>query len=235
MPDPVRLEKAELIEIDADQFVINPDKRTKVQFNPETLKVSFSNQLKTPDGGGDQTGTAARQFVGAGVTKLSLQLWFDVTAPARDLPEVNDVRKLTSRVAYFITPREVSKGSKKMVPPIVRFIWGSFQFDGMMDALEESLEMFSPDGRPLRAGVTLSLSQQRIQFMFFDEKKSLQMRRMGKAGTRPMAQASSGSTVQKMASDAGRPDDWQSIAAANGIENPRRLEPGQLVNFFELE
>ena len=53
-----------------------------VQFNPETLKVSFANQIQTPSGAGDQSGTPARQFVGAGTTKLALQLWFDVTALA---------------------------------------------------------------------------------------------------------------------------------------------------------
>jgi hypothetical protein len=32
-----------------------------------------------------------------------------------------------------------------------------------------------------------------------------------------------------MASVSGK-DDWQSIVAANGIENPRRLRPGQLID-----
>ena len=51
-----------------------------VQFNPETLKVTFANQIVQGSGAGDQRGSPARQFVGAGTTKLSLQLWFDVTA-----------------------------------------------------------------------------------------------------------------------------------------------------------
>ena len=37
-----------------------------MQFNPETLKVSFANQIQTPSGTGDQKGTPARQFVGDG-------------------------------------------------------------------------------------------------------------------------------------------------------------------------
>src|SRR5919108_4787182 len=109
MPEPARLEKAELHELRSDFADELPGgQKTKVQFNPETLKVSYSNQLVTPEGGGggDKSGTPARQFVGAGTTKLSLQLWFDVTAP---LPEgeqaVEDVRKLTEKVAYFITPK----------------------------------------------------------------------------------------------------------------------------------
>ena len=54
----------------------------KVQFNPETLKVTFANQIAARRrGAATRRGTPARQFVGAGTTKLALQLWFDVTAP----------------------------------------------------------------------------------------------------------------------------------------------------------
>jgi hypothetical protein len=139
MPDSLKLEKAELHELDAEfKNEINTDKNCKVQFNPESLKVSFANQVATPSGAGDQKGTPARQFVGAGTTKLSLQLWFDVSAPMpTDETVETDVRKLTGKVAYFITPKQEGD---KFVPPAVRFLWGSFQFDGIMESLEESLE-----------------------------------------------------------------------------------------------
>ena len=145
MTEVTKPEKAELREMDADfKNEKNKEKWTKVQFNPETLKVSFANQLVSPDGGGDKTGPAPRQFVGAGTTKLSLQIWFDITVPQPDgLPVVDDVRKLTQRVAYFITPRQDPPGSNTFFPPAVRFLWGSFQFDGLMDSLKESLEFFS--------------------------------------------------------------------------------------------
>ena len=226
MPEPVRLEKAEFRQLDASfQNEIKPDTWVTVQFNPETLKVGFANQVKTPDGAGDQTGPAARQFVGAGTTKLGLQLWFDVTALADGAAKENDVRKLTQKVAYYITPQE---DGDKLVPPAVRFIWGSFQFDGIVESLEESLELFSPEGRPLRASVSLNLTQQRItKFTFRDTAAA------GPApplGTRPLAQASAGSTVQGLAAGAGQGGNWQAIAAANGIENPRLLQPGQLVD-----
>ncbi|NTU86269.1 MAG: peptidoglycan-binding protein, partial [Chloroflexales bacterium] len=170
------LTKAELRQLDADfKQEINEEKWTKVQFNPETLKVSFANQIATPSGAGDQRGTPSRQFVGAGTTKLSVQLWFDVSAPQpQGQPAVDDVRKLTQKVAYYITPVETKDRPPKYVPPAVRFLWGTFQFDGIMESLEESLEFFSPDGRPLRASMTLSLSQQRITTFAF-----------GKAGQRP--------------------------------------------------
>lgn len=226
MPESVKLEKAELRQLDAEfKNEIKPEKTCKVQFNPESLKVAFANQIQTPQGAGDQAGTPARQFVGAGTTKLTLQLWFDVTQP---MPEgeqaVNDVRKLTQKVAYFITP--VQEG-KQFVPPAVRFVWGSFQFDGLMESLEESLEFFSPEGRPLRASMVLNLSQQKITEFTI---KDVAAANVPTPGTRPLTPAPANESLQSMADKQGKGGDWQSIAAANNIENPRLLAPGQLID-----
>jgi hypothetical protein len=227
MPEAVKLEKAELRQLDAEfRNEINPDRNVKVQFNPETLKVSFANQIQTPSGAGDQRGTPARQFVGAGTTKLTLQLWFDVTAlmPEGEAVE-DDVRKLTQKVAYFITP--VQEGTK-FVPPAVRFLWGSFQFDGLMESLEESLEFFSSDGRPLRASMSLSLTQQKITEFTF--RPVTGAGGPPTPGTRPLTQAPAGASLQGLAASQGKGGDWQAIAAANNIENPRLLQPGQLID-----
>lgn len=223
-------------------------KRVQVQFNPETLKVSFANQVVPPSnnaaggarpsgGNRDQRGTSATQFVGKGTTKLSVQLWFDVTAVLpQDKSGTTDVRELTKDVAFFITPAQSQEDENKYVPPGVSFLWGTFKFDGIMESMEESLELFSIEGKPLRASVTISLSQQGIEFAF--NQNTGGARQPGGAntpggappGTRPLAQAQSGSTVQGMAASLGRGASWQDIAAANQIENPRLLAPGQLID-----
>src|SRR5262245_27408148 len=90
------LAKAELRELKSDfSTEKDPNNAVVVQFNPESLKVTFANQIATPTGTGDQSGPAARQFVGAGTTKLTAQLWFDVTAPQTGAPgqTADDVRK----------------------------------------------------------------------------------------------------------------------------------------------
>jgi hypothetical protein len=258
VPEPPNLERAELRELDADfQNPINEDKWVKVQFNPETLKVTFANQIVQGSGAGDQRGSQARQFVGAGTTKLALQLWFDVTAQPAGKGQAKDVRELTQRVAYYITPKPRSdQGSggrgggrrgggggggggggqqqePQFAPPAVRFLWGSFQFDGIMEQLEENLEFWSPDGRPLRASVSLGLSQQKITFAFNKEKAggaSSGPAAGATPGTKPLAQAPEGSTVPGLAAASGADGSWQSIAAANGIEDPLRLPAGQLVD-----
>lgn len=239
------LAKAELRQLDANfRNEINPDKTAHVQFNPDSLKVSFANQIAQPSGSGDQNGPQARQFVGAGTTKLSVTLYFDVTAELPvGLPPANDVRKLTATIAYFITPSSEGSGrSTKYIPPSVRFIWGSFVFDGIMESMEESLEIFSPEGRPLRASVAIALSQQKItEFKFAQgapDPPGVTRQGGAKPGTAPVTQAPAGANLQNMAANqAGGTGGalaanggWQAIAAANGIENPRLLDPGQLID-----
>ncbi len=236
MTTAAKLEKARLIEMEAD--FANPKsggKTTIVQFNPESLKVTFANQLVQPGNGGangtgDQSNQAGRQFVGAGTTKLALQLWFDVGSQDADSGDRKaDVRDLTKDVAFFITPKQ--EGSNYL-PPAVRFSWGSFHFDGYFDSLEENLDFFSTDGIPLRASMSVNMSQQKIQ-EFSGSGGSLNAPpgapgfSKGGLGTSPLAAARSGASLQSMVS-AGQ--DWKSIASANNIENPRSLDPGQWIN-----
>ena len=135
--------KAQLRELDASfEREINKARWVTVQINPRDLRTSFSHELGP-------------------TTRLDLGLTFDVDAPApsgRRAPD--DVRRLTERVAYFATPRAVRGGATAR--PAVRLVWGTFQFDGHVEALEETLEAFSPDGRPLRATLALSLSRAQI-------------------------------------------------------------------------
>lgn len=235
MEDAAKVTRAELRALNSDGTE-DKSKTVHVQFNPETLKVSFANQLKTD---GSQQGTSSTLYVGQGTTKMTVQLWFDVTAPLHEefeeYKQVEDVRQLTEKVAYFIKPTDVEvknekgESEKRYIPPGVRFIWGTFQFDGIMETLEESLEFFSPEGRPLRASVSLGLTQQKIEFIRA-EAKGGQPPGAGAPGTSPLAEAPSGSSLQKLAAGLGKAQEWQRIARNNGIENPRLLSPGQLID-----
>ena len=135
--------KAQLRELDASfEREINKARWVTVQINPHELRTSFSHELGP-------------------TTRLDLLLTFDVDAPApRGRRAPDDVRRLTERVAYFATPRAVRGGTA--VRPAVRLAWGTFQFDGHVEALEETLDAFSPDGRPLRATLALSLARAQI-------------------------------------------------------------------------
>jgi len=135
--------KAQLRELDASfEREINKGRWVTVQINPHELRTSVSHEFGP-------------------TTRLDLQLTFDVEAPApRGRRAPDDVRRLTERIAYFATPRAVRAGAPAR--PAVRLAWGTFQFDGHVEALEETLEAFSADGRPLRATLALVLARSQI-------------------------------------------------------------------------
>jgi hypothetical protein len=243
--------KARLVETDAKG---NPKKReeggleVEVQFNPETLRITHASQIRPPintsKGGGvsqgngqnDNVGSMPFQQTGPGSTRLTVQLWFDVTSV---LPEgkgsVKDVRVLTEEVAYFMKATDGTPPA----PRGVQLQWGSLVFTGLMDSLDESLEFFSTQGVPLRASINIGISQGNVGFAGAGSSAGANLAAgigvgasasLG-AGTQPLAQAEAGVSLQAMAAASfGGEADWQSIATANGIENPRLLQPGQLIN-----
>lgn len=219
------LEMARLIELGDDlQSVKDGGVDVAVQFNPETLKLAFANEVQQPEGGDQAGGTAGRQFVGAGTTTLTVTLWFDVTAMETD--RVDDVRRLTRQVLYFMTPKPAEGDDTKFVPPGVRFQWASLIFDGLVTSMEENLEFFSPEGKPLRANMALGFSQQKILVSNFEGDGRVADRQ----GAQPLEQAQEGDSVQDMADRKGKGGQWQAIAEANGIMDPLRLPPGKLID-----
>jgi hypothetical protein len=116
-----KIQKAQLIKIEWDTDNIPQEVKNSpvdVQFNPETLKVNYSNKLS----GGDSSGSSAKQFVGSGTTKLSLDLWFDVTVQGDNNPnnKIDDVRILTKKIIDFITPKENKEKKKQLIISIFR-------------------------------------------------------------------------------------------------------------------
>lgn len=222
MPQPQKLLRAELREIswDDNQQVQETGRVVPVQFNPETLSVAFSNK----SAGGDQRGGSAIQFVGQGETKLNFEIWFDVTAPDPDAPGETDVRKLTEKVVKFIQPQP-SGEEDKFIPPGIRFLWGTFLFDGIVQSIDESLEFFSPEGKPLRAKIAINISKQEIQFQF-GKQTGPGLGGAPSPGTAPLAAPAAGDSVQSTLGKMGKQDQWQQVADANGIDNPRLLTAG---------
>ncbi len=225
MPEPKTITKALLQEIEWDNNgkVKKEGTAFPVQFNPESLKVSFSNQVA----GGNQAGGSAIQFAGKGTTKLTFDLWFDVTDPNIDdtYKNITDVRRITKKVADFMQTTQTGTGKKaKYVPPGVRFLWGTFLFEGVMESINETLEFFSDQGKPLRASVSVSLTKQDVDVNFGKDQNASAG---GKApGTQSLTQAQQGDTAQGIAARNGNTEKWPDMARANNIENPRRIPMG---------
>jgi hypothetical protein len=126
-----------------------------VHFNPEKLDITLTNNLR------QGAGANPAQLTDEAKAQLSVDLMFDTTITG------NDVRGVTDGIARFLKPSSASGQSpeQKAPPPrVVEFDWGAILFQGYIDRYSESLDFFSHDGVPLRATVSLSLTQQERTF-----------------------------------------------------------------------
>jgi hypothetical protein len=216
-------------------------------FNPQSLQITYevegaSGNASTARGAarGARAG-ATSQSTGYKAKLSSLSLQFDTTQQGED------VRKITLEIAKTMLPT----GSTSA--PTVEFQWGTFLFSGKISGMQETLEYFSAQGVPLRATVQLTMEMVETVKKSNDEasnpapagKSSSQVSNSGgsagsaagiaaqghnakAAGTTAFTGPQAGEPLQKFAARSG--DDWKKIAAANGIDNPRQMQPGKLIN-----
>lgn len=223
MPKPSKIEKAylQIIRWNEDGQVNAEGDKYYVQFNPESLKVNFSNQIS----GQDNNGGSAIQFTSRGTTKLTFDLWFDVHgAMPEDTREYDDVRQYTADLLLFMQEINTGSGENPTPPPGCRFQWGSFLFEGVVDSLSENLEFFSEQGVPLRASLGVSLARQELPVK--PRQRDAGASGTGGAGTTPQSQARAGDSVQSMSAREGAAGNWQQRARENDVDDPLRLPEG---------
>lgn len=193
------------------------DKQVEVHFNPEKLDITFTNNFKKGKG------KKPPQLLTEPTAKLSAELLFDSTTTGID------VRSETAKIADFMAPGEKAKAGKpKGSASIVLFEWGTVAFEGYIDSYSETLDFFSAEGIPLRATVSLSLTQQESSFEPPENGPTAE-----KIGDSPFF---AGSALADTPGD--RPIDTLgdgadsaaagALAAQNGLENPRFPEVNQI-------
>jgi hypothetical protein len=138
----VKLTKARLVPQTGDPI--------EVQFNPVSLVYDVSNSLAQQN-----RDATRRQLVTQSNARLSLELQFDTTSTGES------VREQTLPIKRLLRPDEAdTRAVLDVVPPVVRFEWGTFLFSGLIESYRETLDFFSPEGVPLRAQVSLTMTQQ---------------------------------------------------------------------------
>jgi hypothetical protein len=102
-------------------------------------------------------------YTGGGRTELQLDLLFDV-ALAGSSTTTEDVRDLTGPLWSLAENAARPEGYRQ--PPLARFIWGkSWNVPGLVVAVSERFEQFTPDGLPQRSWL-------RLRFVRVDEAPS---------------------------------------------------------------
>jgi len=116
-------------------------------------------------------------------------------------------------------------------PPSVQFHWGKIHsFDAVIKDLTITFTYFSQEGIPLRAKVSMTLSQLKREGAW-----SLQNPTSGTPRPHRTHQVQAGETLDRIAADYyGDATDWRRLASANGINDPLAIRPGQVISVPKL-
>lgn len=171
-----------------------------VHFNPTSLQLSIANTLGTSGESGD-----TKQYVTGSSATLAMELTFDTTDVG------TDVRSATQRIASLMEPDE------QRIPAIVRFEWGTFVFQGMVQSYQETIDFFSSSGVPLRAKVNMSMARQEAVFAEDGARSGTDEG----GGDAAVLSVSAGAGVTGISAMAGVGDVGRAIGAANGLETLR--------------
>lgn len=203
---------------------INP---IEVLFNPNRVEI---NKVGWTQGFGGNL-TPAEQ-----PATLSLELFFDTslvglkssdlgvfTSPIpslsllSDVTIIKDVRDYTKQI-YSLTEKKGDLGNR---PPICQLVWGmnTVLFQGVLKQLTKSYTRFLADGKPVRATLNCSFEEW--------EPPETKQKKLNPIDD-PIRIVKRGETLSSIAAEEyNDPSLWRVIAAANKLNNPRKLTPGQ--------
>jgi hypothetical protein len=220
-----QLQKATLVAIYHDA----PMEFFEVQFNPTEFSLDKGVQIAEIAIPG--LDSPLLQFVRGQNEKMTVDLFFDTTESGMG-PGATSVTTLTDRV-YRLVKIEPARHA----PPICSFLWNrSFpgadifpragnqrrtEFQCVVESIKQKFTLFSPEGVPLRATLSLTLRE----YKTLDEQlRQLNLSSPDRSHSHVMQQ---GETLSALAGRYYRkPEAWRPIAEANNIEDPRRLATG---------
>ncbi len=187
-------------------------KDIKLRFNPTTYKLQKTNEFAAIPIPGLETPPI--QYIRGGNETLSFEALLDTSDTQKNVRE-EYVDHLTNLMRI---------NTELHAPPIVQFVWETEIFQGVLSDLTVDYALFTPQGVPIRADASLTLTAYRpVEVQIAerprnspDVEKSYTIRR--------------GDRLDQVAQGAyADPSRWRDIARRNGITDPRRLEPGNVL------
>ncbi|MGB8953986.1 MAG: LysM peptidoglycan-binding domain-containing protein [Tumebacillaceae bacterium] len=208
-------EKAEI------EVLTGGKKSTKIAvlFNPNAYSLDHGNKYQWHTIPGLSMPVA--QFVTGETPTLSMELFFDCTLD----DSVTDVRLHTTQITGLM---EVDKDLH--APPQVKFVWGSLEFKGVIERISQKFTMFSSEGNPVRA--TLNVT---FKAVYTVQEQYQQIPRQSADRTKQKTLKQGDQLWMIASSEYEDPGQWRSIATANGIDNPRKLQAGRKLVVPRLE
>ncbi|WP_461189951.1 CIS tube protein [Arthrobacter sp. Z4-13] len=191
----------------------------KVLFNPTEYSVEYSANFQeaAPPG----LSNPIVQFVNGNASVLTMDLLFDTFTDGGQANVLDLTKPLTDLISIDGTLH---------APPRVEFRWGVFEFVAVIEKISQKLTMFKPDGTPVRSTLNVSFKQYRT----ISEQLS-DPRRNSADKTKRRVLESHDSVWLMAAREYGECRYWRLIARHNDIDNPRRIQPGTVLELPALD
>jgi nucleoid-associated protein YgaU len=209
-----------------------------VAYNPTEVTLSKSVQLA--EVGIPGLDAPILQFVRGQTETLNLELFFDTTDAGTAGDQVVPVTEQTDRFYQLV------KINKHLhAPPVCRFVMGTGfpgskvddhwttqkrdRFTCLVESVQQRFTLFSPDGVPLRAQLTVTLKE----FKTLDEQiTQIDFQSPDFTKTHVVAR---GETLNAIAHRTfGDSERWREIADRNGIDDPLAVRPGTILTLPPL-
>jgi hypothetical protein len=191
------------------------------QFNPEEIKVNkkynwtehkipFMNQPDLDPGGGD-------------AATFDLKLMFDTTG--EDKGSARDVRKHTD-LLFRLVMMWGNDPTTRPPPPKVKFVWGGFQlFLAIVTEVDVNYILFDADGTPVRADATIKCKQWDVE-----DDPAKPQNPTSRTESRRTRVVRMGERLDHIAyEEYGHVSHWRYLAEVNKLQDPRLLQPGQIL------
>ncbi|MBC7256450.1 MAG: LysM peptidoglycan-binding domain-containing protein [Chloroflexi bacterium] len=203
----------------------NTGERVPCMFNPYEYTITKQNTYEQASTKG--LNIPRVRFRQGGAQTLTLRLLFDTYGQGED------VRTYTAPLwrMMMVDEDRADQRTGKSEPPHCIFQWGRFEFEAVITKMDEKFTLFLKDGTPVRTVVNITLQQ------VIDEEAHAKQNPTSGGGTAPRTRiVYAGDRLDLIAwEEYGDATRWRRIAEANGITNPLRLRPGQILMIPPLE
>lgn len=192
-------------------------KSLEFRFNPKEYTVTKAATWNRPTNKGARTATLP-EFGGAQPQTVQMELFFD------DWEGDGDLSADIDTLLGWVMPTEKSRNSKHPQPQLLHLEGGNTtplaNYKCILKSVNAKYTMFKPNGKPVRATVTISLDE-------YPEDPPRTNPTSGSPLTRRVRVMCAGDSLHSVAySEYDDPTLWRGLALFNGIDDPLRLPPG---------
>lgn len=192
--------------------------KVECMFNPSEYTVTKTNEWIIDTKRGENVPDL--DFKGGDSKELTLKLFFDSSLAGYD------VRRETEKLCKLMDVRKKSTDSGKGRPPMVICQWGKVRlFKAVIKEISQQYTLFRDDGTPVRANVTAIFIQAQEENTFRPQNPTTS----GQYGHKRWV-VKEGDTIDLIAfHEYNDSSMWRYIADINGLGNPGKLRPGQVL------